>query len=150
MASFGLRGGCLFTVCAVAGLSASALAQEPTRDVPPESSAAPAPDGETSPADQAVQPNVTGKTFGGRAATSALIKEQTKQRREAARAVPKTGEWRQDWLKGPSALGDWAGYRQQIEDAGISLTGFSITSIMGNVTGGTRRSAKTSRRSASS
>lgn len=102
--SFGLRGGCLFTVCAVAGLSASVLAQEPTRDVPPESSSAPAPDGETSPADQAVQPNVTGKTFGGRAATSALIKEQTKQRREAARAVPKTGEWRQDWLKGPSAL----------------------------------------------
>lgn len=138
--SVGLRGGCLFTVCAVAGLSASALAQEPTRDVPPESSSAPAPDGGTSPADQAVQPNVTGKTFGGRAATSALIKEQTKQRREAAGAVPKTGEWRQDWLKGPSALGDWAGYRQQIEDAGISLSGFSITNIMGNVTGGTRRS----------
>jgi porin len=140
--SSAFRSGCLFTACAVVGLSAPAWAQEPTPDVSPEPSSAQAPVGSAAPSNQAapVQPNVTGKTYGGKAATSAVIKEQTKQRREAAKAVPKTGEWRQDWLKGPSALGDWAGYRQQIEDAGISLSGFSITDIMGNVTGGNRRS----------
>jgi porin len=130
----------LFTVCAVAGLSAAALAQEATGDLSPDPSLAQTPGDSAPPAGQVVQPNVTGKTYGGKAATSALIKEQTKRRREAARAVPKTGEWRQDWLKGPSALGDWGGYRQQIEDAGISLSGFSITNIMSNVTGGNRRS----------
>lgn len=135
--------GCFFAICAVAaGISATALAQDATRDVSSEPSVAQAPDGGASPSGQAApgQPDVTGKTFGGRAATSAVIEQQTKRRRDAARAVPKTGEWREDWLKGPSALGEWGGYRQQLEDAGVSLSGFSITNIMGNVTGGNRRS----------
>jgi porin len=54
--------------------------------------------------------------------------------------VPKTGEWFEDWINGPSALGEWYGYRQKLEDAGISLSGFSATDIMGNVTGGNSRS----------
>ena len=103
--------GCFFAICAVAaGISATALAQDATRDVSSEPSVAQAPDGGASPSGQAApgQPDVTGKTFGGRAATSAVIEQQTKRRRDAARAVPKTGEWREDWLKGPSALGERA------------------------------------------
>lgn len=132
-----------YAISAIAGgVSATAWAQDATGDVSSEPSFAQAPGDSASPSGQAApgQVNVTGKTFGGRAATSAVIEQQTKQRRDAARAVRKTGEWREDWLKGPSALGEWGGYRQQIEDAGLSLSGFSITNIMGNVTGGNRRS----------
>lgn len=137
---FALSEALTLALCAVAGLSSAASAQEEGPSAAP--SATQTPPGSAAPSNQAApnQPNVAGKTYGGKAATSHLIKEQTKQRREAAKQVPKTGEWRQDWMKGPSALGGWTGYRQKLEDAGISLSGFSVTNIMGNVTGGTRRS----------
>ncbi len=81
-----------------------------------------------------------GKTYGGKVSASHVVRQQTAPRLEAAKAVPKTGDPLEDWLKGPSALGDWGGYRKELEDRGLTVSGFSATALLGNTSGGQRRS----------
>ena len=83
---------------------------------------------------------VTGRTYGGKASAAYVVRKRTALRRQAAKAVPKTGDAFRDWLNGPSALGDWAGQRQSLEGRGVTIGGFSATALLGNATGGKRRS----------
>ncbi|MBK8174370.1 MAG: carbohydrate porin [Rhodospirillales bacterium] len=94
--------------------------------------------------DQDDTPPVTpdpNRGYGGRAATGHLTRKLEKSRRSALKAKPKTGEALQDWLNGPSILGEWGGYRQQLDDLGITFGGFSGNAFFANATGGARRSA---------
>ena len=83
---------------------------------------------------------VTGKTYGGKASAAYVVRKRTALRRQAAKAVAKTGDAFQDWINGSSALGDWAGRRRPLENRGVTISGFSATAVLGNVTGGERRS----------
>ena len=85
-------------------------------------------------------PGVTGKTYGGKASAAYVVRKRTALRRETAKAAPKTGDALRDWITGASALGDWAGRRRPLENRGITLSGFSATAVLGNATGGARRS----------
>ncbi|WP_395684762.1 carbohydrate porin [Aestuariivirga sp.] len=58
----------------------------------------------------------------------------------AAAAAPAGSSWFDDWVKGSSALGNWGGQRQTLEDSGLSFSGFSVTALLGNTSGGTRQS----------
>lgn len=84
--------------------------------------------------------DVTGKLYGGKSSAMDIVKRQHAPRREAAKAVPKTGDWFEDWIKGPSVLGDWGGYRQKAEDLGFTFSGFSATDLLTNTSGGERKS----------
>jgi porin len=84
--------------------------------------------------------DVTGKLYGGKSSAMDIVKRQQAPRREAANAVPKTGDWFEDWIKGPSVLGDWGGYRQKAEDLGFTFSGFSATDLLTNTSGGQRKS----------
>ena len=95
---------------------------------------------ETKAPDGSDSPGVTGKTYGGKASAAYVVRKRTALRRQAARAVPKTGDSFRDWINGPSGLGDWAGARRPLERRGITLSGFTATAMLGNATGGARRS----------
>jgi len=84
--------------------------------------------------------DVTGKLYGGKSSAMDIVKRQNAPRREAAKVVPKTGDWFKDWIKGSSALGDWGGYRRTAEDWGFTLSGFTATDLLANTSGGQRRS----------
>lgn len=86
-----------------------------------------------------VTPNPN-RGFGGKAANSRIVRKLQRERIKALREKPKTGEMLQDWLSGPSILGDWGGYRQELEEKGITFGGFSANSFFTNATGGNRRS----------
>ncbi len=86
-----------------------------------------------------VTPNPN-RGFGGKAANSRIVRKLQRERIKALREKPKTGEMLQDWLSGPSILGDWSGYRQELEEKGITFGGFSANSFFTNATGGNRRS----------
>jgi porin len=77
---------------------------------------------------------------GGKAATGRIIRQLQTERLKALKAKPKTGDPVQDWLDGPSILGEWGGYRQRLEDRGITFGGFSANAFLTNATGGNRRS----------
>lgn len=83
---------------------------------------------------------VIGKTYGGKASASHIVRQQVAPRVEAAKAVPKTGDPFKDWLRGAWALTDWGGYRPKLEDRGVTVTGFSATNLLTNASGGQRRS----------
>ena len=85
-------------------------------------------------------PSVIGKTYGGKASAAYVVRKRTAIRRQAAKAVPKTGDAFRDWINGASALGDWAGRRRTLESRGVTISGFSATAVLGNATGGARRS----------
>lgn len=57
-----------------------------------------------------------------------------------AAAGPGSSDWFEDWLKGTSALGNWGGQRQTLAESGISFSGFTATALLGNTSGGTRKS----------
>jgi porin len=77
---------------------------------------------------------------GGKAATGRIIRQLQTERLKTLKAKPKTGDPVQDWLDGPSILGEWGGYRQRLEDRGITFGGFSANAFLTNATGGNRRS----------
>ena len=95
---------------------------------------------ETEAPDGSDIPGVTGKTYGGKASAAYVVRKRTALRRQAAQAVPRTGHSFGDWINGPSGLGDWAGARRPLERRGITLSGFTATAMLGNATGGARRS----------
>jgi len=78
--------------------------------------------------------------FGGKAATGRIVRQIRKQHLDAQKKKPKSGDALQDWLEGPSVLGDWGGYRGELEDRGITFGGFSANVFLTNATGGNRRS----------
>lgn len=86
-----------------------------------------------------VTPNPN-RGYGGKAANSRIVRKLQRERIKALREQPKAGEMLQDWLSGPSILGDWGGYRQELEEKGITFGGFSANSFFTNATGGNRRS----------
>ena len=55
-------------------------------------------------------------------------------------AKPGMGAWFETWLHGQSALGEWGGLRQTLEDSGLTVSGSSVTAILGNLSGGKRQS----------
>lgn len=87
----------------------------------------------------AVTPNPN-RAYGGKGATGRIVRQLQKERIKALKARQKTGDALRDWLTGPSILGDWGGYRDQLEDHGITFGGFSANAFFTNVTGGNRRS----------
>lgn len=136
---FAIRGAGIFILGLGAGLAlVDDAAAQTAASPPPGTSSTPLVDVSEV---EVIDIEVVGRTYGGKSAASDLVKRQTAPRREAAAAVPKTGDWFEDWLKGSSALGDWGGERKKLEDTGLTLSGFTVTALMGNTSGGTRQSS---------
>ncbi len=118
---------------------AQSMETAPQAQPPAPAADAPPPAADAAATTLVVTPNPN-RGYGGKAANSRLVRKLQRERLKALRDKPQTGEMLQDWLTGPSILGEGGGTRQELEEQGVSFGGFSANSFFTNATGGNRRS----------